>query len=337
MPALAIEFDDDLIETTLAPYLVESRSLPDAEWEADRARLARKWASRRRRRRLLGLLPGPLRRSIASGGRRTTEHVREAYEDIWTERPVQAADAPLDHKPILAEWRDRGLRVRRGALPRVHLVLMARMIEELKPASVLEVGCGDGRNLFAMASRFPDIAFRGIELSEAGVRSGRRSQEAPTLPPHLRSFTPWEPADDTAFRRVELTNGNAMAMPFEDDAVDLVMTHLALEQMNPIREEVMAEISRVARRNVLFLEPFADFNRTPLQRDFVEASDYLSMPLADLPRFGIRVTATSEAFPQKSRLGQGPIAHSCLVEVERYEGTPPPVTAFEPPEIMKAG
>lgn len=34
-----------------------------------------------------------------------------------------------------------------------------------------------------------------------------------------------------------------------------------------------------------------------------------------------------------SRLGQGPIAHSCLVEVALYEGDPPPVTAFEPPEI----
>ena len=37
-----------------------------------------------------------------------------------------------------------------------------------------------------------------------------------------------------------------------------------------------------------------------------------------------------------SRLGQGPIAHSCLVEVERFEGTPPPVTAFDPPEILKS-
>ena len=32
-----------------------------------------------------------------------------------------------------------------------------------------------------------------------------------------------------------------------------------------------------------------------------------------------------------SRLSQGPAAHSTLIEVERYEGEPPPVTAFEPP------
>ncbi len=34
-----------------------------------------------------------------------------------------------------------------------------------------------------------------------------------------------------------------------------------------------------------------------------------------------------------SRLGQGCAAQSCLVEIERYVGTPPPVSAFEPPQI----
>ena len=32
-----------------------------------------------------------------------------------------------------------------------------------------------------------------------------------------------------------------------------------------------------------------------------------------------------------SKLGQGPSAMSALVEVERFEGEPPPVTAFDPP------
>ncbi len=36
-----------------------------------------------------------------------------------------------------------------------------------------------------------------------------------------------------------------------------------------------------------------------------------------------------------SRLAQGPIAHSCLVEVERMEGVAAPVSAFQAPEIVK--
>jgi biotin/methionine sulfoxide reductase len=36
-----------------------------------------------------------------------------------------------------------------------------------------------------------------------------------------------------------------------------------------------------------------------------------------------------------SSLAQGPSAHSCLVEVERYDGTPPPVTALQPPPMAR--
>jgi biotin/methionine sulfoxide reductase len=36
-----------------------------------------------------------------------------------------------------------------------------------------------------------------------------------------------------------------------------------------------------------------------------------------------------------SRLGQGPSAHSCLVEIERFVGTPPPVRVFDPPPIVR--
>ncbi|WP_419908744.1 molybdopterin-dependent oxidoreductase [Candidatus Poriferisodalis sp.] len=35
-----------------------------------------------------------------------------------------------------------------------------------------------------------------------------------------------------------------------------------------------------------------------------------------------------------SRLAQGPSAHTCLVEVERYDGEPPPVESYSPPEII---
>ena len=34
-----------------------------------------------------------------------------------------------------------------------------------------------------------------------------------------------------------------------------------------------------------------------------------------------------------SKLGQGPVAQSCLVEIERWSGPLPPVTAHEPPLI----
>ena len=35
------------------------------------------------------------------------------------------------------------------------------------------------------------------------------------------------------------------------------------------------------------------------------------------------------------KLGQGPAAHSCLVEVEWYDGPAQNIKAFNPPEIIK--
>ena len=36
-----------------------------------------------------------------------------------------------------------------------------------------------------------------------------------------------------------------------------------------------------------------------------------------------------------SKLGQGPIAHSCLIEIEKYTSILPKVTAHEPPKIIR--
>ncbi|MGR8919259.1 MAG: hypothetical protein ACU85V_06555, partial [Gammaproteobacteria bacterium] len=36
-----------------------------------------------------------------------------------------------------------------------------------------------------------------------------------------------------------------------------------------------------------------------------------------------------------SKLGQGPSAHSCLVEIEPWREELPPVRAFAPPEIIR--
>ena len=36
-----------------------------------------------------------------------------------------------------------------------------------------------------------------------------------------------------------------------------------------------------------------------------------------------------------SKLGQGPIAHSCLIEIEKFIDKLPKVTAHEPPKIIR--
>jgi len=51
-----------------------------------------------------------------------------------------------------------------------------RLIRELAPpsgGSVLEIGCGTGRNLIAAARQWPDARFYGIDISEAMLETAR--------------------------------------------------------------------------------------------------------------------------------------------------------------------
>ena len=53
-----------------------------------------------------------------------------------------------------------------------------RLISELAPparGSVLEVGCGTGRNLIVAARRYPQARFYGFDISDAMLESARRS------------------------------------------------------------------------------------------------------------------------------------------------------------------
>ncbi|MGE0485043.1 MAG: molybdopterin-dependent oxidoreductase [Gammaproteobacteria bacterium] len=62
--------------------------------------------------------------------------------------------------------------------------------------------------------------------------------------------------------------------------------------------------------------------------DPVDTADGLGLDVHGNPNVLTRDVGTSA-------LGQGPTAHSCLVEIERYAGEPPPVRAFEPPPIVR--
>lgn len=51
-----------------------------------------------------------------------------------------------------------------------------RLIDELAPppgGTVIEIGCGTGRNLIAAAKRFPDARYFGIDISEAMLTTAR--------------------------------------------------------------------------------------------------------------------------------------------------------------------
>ena len=285
-----LAIDKAKLRATLAPFVVETLAASDPRWQARLAALSRRWRNRLLKRRLLGWLPDV---------RRTEAYVNRSYSQTWSalEWPDISPNA-VDAKPTAVQWGDKGMIVRRHGLGRVTMMLQAQAAMQLAPENGLEVGFGSGMKLVNMASMMPRAKWTGVELTDAGVARAQSLQQAPALPERLRAYLPMPLADPMAYRAIEFRQGNAQKLPFADGSFELVYTHRALEQMNGIRNDAMAEIARVCRGHALFVEPFAEFNADRLSRSYIAAKDYFAMRLAELPRFGLEVVFATDDVPQ---------------------------------------
>lgn len=277
------------IAALFAPYV--SAQAGAAAW--------RRAVGRRRRKILKRLAAGlPLRRRAPG---RPPAEVEAEYARAWGESDhgrYDLAIAPAADTPWL--WGGQRLLASDIGATRWRQLLLVRAIERLKPRHVLEVGCGNGINLMLLSGRFPEIAFTGLELTAAGHQAACAFQEAHAeLPAHLRAFAPLPLADATAFRRIRFVQGDATALPFADGAFDLVLTVLALEQMERVRAAALREIARVAARWTLMFEPFDEANRGIWPRLNVRRRGYFRGRIADLPTFGLDPLWAANDFPQE--------------------------------------
>lgn len=96
--------------------------------------------------------------------------------------------------------------------------------------SLMELGCGNGRNLREIRKHFPEQYLCGTDLSEAGVTICKE-----------HGFV----------ARV----GSGQDIPFPEKIVDVTLTYHTLEQMRYIIEETIEEIKRVTQHYVICFEP----------------------------------------------------------------------------------
>jgi SAM-dependent methyltransferase len=190
-------------------------------------------------------------------------------------------------------------------MKRVHQRLLWRCIGALRPASVLEVGFGNGLNLLALSTAFPGVRWAGVELSTTGVARAKEVQRLAELPREIASFCSWPNEAPQAYRHIDFREGDARQLPFGDCSFDLVFTLLALEQMDAIRDAAISEISRVSSKWLVMIEPFADFNRDPLRRTYARAKGYFSLAVCDLKRFGLTPVFAYDDIPHKITRGAG--------------------------------
>jgi ubiquinone/menaquinone biosynthesis C-methylase UbiE len=286
---LPLLIDHDAIEEAFLPFLVDGEAGKRA-WKSDYAR--------RRRRALMRMVKRVL--GLKARDRRA---IQAEYQEAWSAGHGKYDVAAGPKKPAAWRWNDRKLALDGLAAARIRAPLLAAVIDRLEPKKVLEVGCGNGINLFSLAGHFPDVRFTGLDLTPAGIEAARRVQAEDALPARLADYIPLEMADPRAFQRIAFIQGSAAELPFADGEFDLVYTVLAVEQMERIRDQALSEIARVTSGHVLMLEPFRDANRRGLRRLYAISRNYFRGSIAGLERFGLEPVWATDDFPQEAFLG----------------------------------
>ena len=286
---LPLMIDHDAIEEAFLPFLLDGQAGRRA-WRSDYARRRRR-ALMRMVKRILGLKS------------RDKKAIQAEYAEAWGAGHGKYDVDAGPRKPAAWKWNDRKLALDGMAAARLRAPLLAAVIDRLAPKKVLEVGCGNGINLFSLAGHFPDVAFTGIDLTPAGIEAAKKVQAGATLPPQLAQYIPLEVADPKAFKRIAFMQGSAAELPFADGEFDLVYTVLAVEQMERIRDSALAEIVRVSRGHVLMLEPFRDTNAKGMRRLYALSRNYFRGSIQGLERFGLEPLWATDDFPQEAFLG----------------------------------
>lgn len=108
-------------------------------------------------------------------------------------------------------------------------------VDRLTGGRALEVGCNIGLQLELLGRANPSLALAGVEPQEYAIARARQR-----LP------------------GARFLQGSAFALPFEDDAFDLVFTHGVLIHIHPADlSRALREIHRVSSRFILAHEYFA--------------------------------------------------------------------------------
>jgi 2-polyprenyl-3-methyl-5-hydroxy-6-metoxy-1,4-benzoquinol methylase len=142
-----------------------------------------------------------------------SEDLVRFYDDAYTREPAEAA--------VYARWRAL------GAVGKADHVLALCARAGLRPASTLEVGCGDGALLCELHRRGFGGVLSGVEITEAAVQIARKREQIDT---------------------VELYDG--LHLPVADGAYELGILSHVLEHV-PDPTALLAEVARACQTVVV--------------------------------------------------------------------------------------
>ncbi|WP_417676132.1 class I SAM-dependent methyltransferase [Roseibium sp.] len=188
-----------------------------------------------------------------------------------------------------------------------------RLIERLelpRGATVLELGCGTGRNLIAAAKRYPDARFFGVDISEHMLETARHNVARAGL------------GDRIVFRQGDAADPLA-ADAFGLDVFDRVIYSYTLSMIPVWREALKAGMARLAPGGRLSVVDFGQQDRLPgafRKLLFLWLAKFHVSPRADLPRELEQLSAENGASLNASDLYRG---YAWYAEISRPVGYSP--------------
>lgn len=239
------------------------------------------------------------RLNTSFGGRQYK--VKSTYENFWGSTET-GEHLSIKGKTTPCLWGADRMLARGIGTKRVHLLLLKRAIEAVKPESVLEVGSGYGINLFVLSGYFPAIRFSGLELTKQGALAAKKIGNMPSLSQDIVDFCPDPIIDRRANRRINFYQGSAKKLPFAEKSFDVLYTVLALEAMEEIRHQALRELARVARKYVIMIEPFSDFNEKGIRYFYHTSHQYFRGRVDELHQDGLEPHLIFSDIPHKIRL-----------------------------------
>ncbi len=298
MPAEAptVSVTRDELVAAFDPFVKERFSDRDSGWIERLQALESKWQEKRKKREGLP----PKRKNTAPPEAPQDPAERRRWVLDWFDDRLRAEGGN-----VLCQWDSDGFLAKGMGTSRVHLLLLARIIDSIRPASILEVGCGSGTNLFVLSALFSQARYAGLELNSDGVARAKTVQEMDELPQSIRTFSPVPLEAGDPHQRIDFRQGNAKDLPFADRSFDVVVTRLALEQMHDVQDEALSEASRVSNRYVVMIEPFQDWNLDGVRRDYVVAKAYFDAKVSELPAYGLEPVTVYDDMPHKVALRPG--------------------------------
>ena len=117
-------------------------------------------------------------------------------------------------------------------------ILIERIAFSYPFSSLLEVGCSVGQNFFTLATLFPSVQFRGVDVDTNRIAEGNRMLEAQGI------------------HNVSLELGDATALTECPDAsVDMVVSCAMFLYLDTAQtKQALAEMLRIAKKKVIIME-----------------------------------------------------------------------------------